>query len=644
MLAAVSAKDRDVLFVRDVSRYGTFLNKIRIPAQTDTSLEEGDVLTIGDGDTRMEIRWDAASAPAEPPGGVLVPSAARANVPKVPADGNGVRGGPARARRDENDAHAAGAGGPPAPTQINNAAPGAARPPGAPAGAAAAAPVAACGPAAGAGAAAAAEELAKVQRDLQALQRSFMDLERHNREALKEKSELQAKLSMIEIAANGRVLPERQLSELFHSMLESCACFLDRTNAKPAAGLVEALASQLQQLLRLDSQLALGQCLECLIALKARGVPGFDESFVSGGGVEALLSMMDRDDVPLELHSLGAMTLAIMASSIKALQRVRAWPGLEALRGKFGPATDATPEIAHKMRELFDKTDTGPRDEVSDYMERELSAIVGLGQVKEQMRRMLKAIRLNERRRLAGIEVTGQRSHNMVLIGNPGTGKTTVARLLAQLFYKIGLTKKDVFIEASREDLVAGYVGQTAIMTKAVVDRAQGGVLFIDEAYRLSQGGKKDFGKEAIETLMTEMTKQDSEDGGIIFIFAGYETEMSEFRTVNPGLARRIAYTFTFEDYSTDELVRIAVQKVAAKNFKLAPGVAGELASIITRHFSKDECAKHNGGLAARMVDAAVEHLNMRLDVDSGSIDTLVTLTAADFAEGAAKLRASWWE
>lgn len=173
---------------------------------------------------------------------------------------------------------------------------------------------------------------------------------------------------------------------------------------------------------------------------------------------------------------------------------------------------------------------------------------------------------------------------------------------------------------------------------------------------------------------MTEMT-QDSKER-VLFIFAGYVAEMADFRSgehasfvrafphweiyiVNPGLARRISHTFTFENYSIDELVMIILQKVIGQvcfvcfcearvttltqNFKLAPGVENDLAQIINENFSETERGKHNGGLSQRLVDAAIEALNMRLELDSGSIDTLVTLTTADFEEGAAKLRAAWW-
>ena len=622
-----------------MSRYGTFLNKRRVPPEAETLLEDQDVITLGDGDTRMDISFEASGMSINEP-----------ETPRVVKNGGGKRvisRGPGK-----------GGNGPAGPSQIevlrarrNNMenADGASGGAGAGAGAGA-------GDGPSGTVVVDAAEYEKLKKDNASIYKQFLEMEKQVKEVSKEKSELQAAVALHGISLVATNTDDATTKDMFHAMIENSIAYLAEKNPKSAAGVVDALAHQCTEFYRENNTSALAHTLETLMALKARGVPGYDASFVSGGGIEHLLAVLTDDQMLLELHVLGAHLLSIMSTSIKALQRVRAWTSLPAFRELYqdtsgsasssndtptGPTGDA--EVVSILAPVFEKVDNGPRDEISEYLETEFAKIVGLNQVKDQMRRMLKAIRLNERRRLAGVTVSAKQDHHMVLVGAPGTGKTSIARVLHAMLLKMGQLKKDVFIEVSREDLVAGYIGQTAIQTKAVIQKAAGGILFIDEAYRLSSGGKKDFGKEAIETLMTEMTRQCPGDDRIIFIFAGYAEEMSEFKAVNPGLSRRISYTFDFANYTVDELVQISIQKVAAKNFKLAPGVETQLAPIIESQFSVEERGKHNGGLAARLVDAAIENLNMRLDVDAGSIDTLVTLTLSDFAEGAVKLKESWW-
>ncbi|KNC47069.1 stage V sporulation protein K [Thecamonas trahens ATCC 50062] len=609
------AEDPPLLTLEDVSRYGTFLNKRRVQSQAETLLQDGDVITLGDGETKLIIGYSAK--------GMVEAGPAPGSRPTSHVGAGGAdpsRAGPSqievlRARRNN----------------LENGAP----PP-----AAASKPD---GPSpSGSTVTVDAEEYEKLKKDNASIYKQFLEMEKQHRVESKAKAELQALVALHNISLVSTNSDEATTKDLFHGMLHSAVEYLAEKNPKTASTVVEALVAQLPDALRENNTTAASHTLETLLALKARAVAGFDDAFVAGAGIESMLGLLADASAIEELQVLAGNMLSILTASIKALQRIRAWPGLAALRETHA-AADASDPVAVLLTQVFEKVDNGPRDEISEYLESQLAQIVGLSQVKEQMRRMLKAIRLNERRRLAGVTVTAKADHHMVLIGNPGTGKTTVARLLAALFFKIGLISRDVFVEVSREDLVAGYIGQTAIQTKAVIQRAAGGVLFIDEAYRLSSGGKKDFGKEAIETLMTEMTRQNPGDERIIFIFAGYADEMTEFKSVNPGLSRRISYTFDFADYSVDELVQIVIQKVASKNFKLAPGVETELAPIISSAFSPTERSKHNGGLSSRLVDNAIEHLNMRLDLDSGSIDTLVTLTTDDFAQGAVKLKEAWW-
>lgn len=181
-----------------------------------------------------------------------------------------------------------------------------------------------------------------------------------------------------------------------------------------------------------------------------------------------------------------------------------------------------------------------------------LYELEGLQTVKAQVDDYLTDMKYNEIKRANGLPVTGKSNH-MVFFGNPGTGKTTVARIMAQILHAMGIVSKGQLVEVSRSDLVAGYVGQTAIKTKEAVQKAIGGVLFIDEVYTLVQGGS-DFGQEAIDTLLKEM--EDNRDD-LVIIVAGYSELMNKFIESNPGIASRLNHYIDFTDYNGAELFNI---------------------------------------------------------------------------------------
>lgn len=197
----------------------------------------------------------------------------------------------------------------------------------------------------------------------------------------------------------------------------------------------------------------------------------------------------------------------------------------------------------------------------------ELNSLIGLGAVKAQVSEWVKQVK--------GFAIRAQRgyknetmSYHLVFTGNPGTGKTTVARIITEIYHALGIISKGQLVEVSRADLVAGYVGQTAIKTKNAIQEARGGVLFIDEAYTLSPGdrGGNDFGKEAIDTLLKEMEDNRSD---LVVIAAGYRELMDNFIAINPGLESRFKTFIDFADYSADELFDIFM--MYCKKWKYKP-------------------------------------------------------------------------
>ncbi|MBO4653652.1 MAG: AAA family ATPase [Lachnospiraceae bacterium] len=211
--------------------------------------------------------------------------------------------------------------------------------------------------------------------------------------------------------------------------------------------------------------------------------------------------------------------------------------------------------------------DPGDQENVDKLME-SLNSLVGLDRVKKDIAGIVDLIRVQKMRESKGMK-TADVSKHMVFYGNPGTGKTTVARLLGKIFQGLGVLKGGQLIEVDRGGLVCGYVGQTAIKTQEVIDKAMDGVLFIDEAYTLNVGkGENDFGQEAVDTLLKAM--EDNRDR-LIVIVAGYEEPMDEFLDSNPGLKSRFNKYIRFDDYSPEQLIKILEGMCSGKDYKLSP-------------------------------------------------------------------------
>lgn len=246
-----------------------------------------------------------------------------------------------------------------------------------------------------------------------------------------------------------------------------------------------------------------------------------------------------------------------------------------------------------------------------------LEAMVGLPGVKTAIQRRMRSLQIQQQRRQQGQISEPLRLH-LIFKGNPGTGKTTVARLIGEIYRDLGLLQRGHVIEIGGRDLVAGYVGQTNIQTNEIIDRAMDGVLFIDEAYALSQGGNNDFGQEAIDTLVKRM--EDDRDR-LAVIVAGYPQEMDEFLNSNPGLRRRLATEIIFEDYTPQELLEIFRQRVNRVQGSLASELENALNNLFTQLYLDRDRSFGNAGLVENLFHQIDERRSVR--VISHNLDPL---------------------
>lgn len=257
----------------------------------------------------------------------------------------------------------------------------------------------------------------------------------------------------------------------------------------------------------------------------------------------------------------------------------------------------------------------------------DLEALIGLGSVKEEVRKLMSLIQFNAARQTKGLPAESL-TNNFVFTGNPGTGKTTVARILARIYAKLGVLKRGHLVEVGRADLVAGYVGQSAERTKKVIESALDGVLFIDEAYSLAQGGHSDYGQEVIATLVQEMERWRER---LVVVVAGYGDEMHKFVGMNPGLKSRFTKYINFPDYTAEELLQV-FRLLVRKNGYASSSKAE--ARVKTRMDELVRTAdRHSGNArAVRNLFGAVKERMATRVVASGcrSKDCLVRIEEAD--------------
>ena len=278
-----------------------------------------------------------------------------------------------------------------------------------------------------------------------------------------------------------------------------------------------------------------------------------------------------------------------------------------------------------RLFDLLPAAYTGAVDEIK----RELDELVGLAPVKEYVFGLADNIQVQQRRAAAGFK-TASLSMHMIFTGNPGTGKTTIARLVARYLKAIGALKGGQLIEVSRGDLVGRYTGHTAPLTNSVIESALGGVLFIDEAYSLYRGEQDSFGLEAIDTLVKGMEDHRDE---LVVILAGYTKEMETFLTANSGLASRFPNTIEFPDYTADELLDITTVLAKGKGYRLAESCTFPLLGYYKRRQALDSRTAGNGRLARNTLEKAIFNQSRRLVAEPAAALDLILPGDLEFEE-----------
>lgn len=288
--------------------------------------------------------------------------------------------------------------------------------------------------------------------------------------------------------------------------------------------------------------------------------------------------------------------------------------------------------LYHKLHNSIPGKESTPLNVSSDNstieeIQKELNSLIGLDHIKQEVETLINFIKVQKAREEAGLKSTDI-SYHLVFTGNPGTGKTTVARIIAKVYKALGILKEGQLVETDRSGLIAEYSGQTAVKTNKTIDSAINGVLFIDEAYSLIGENKDDYGKEALATLLKRM--EDDRDK-LVVIVAGYTSEMKTFIDTNPGLRSRFNRYFEFADYSSEELLNIYKLQCSRLEYKVNSDAEAKVASIMQKAYTGRDSSFGNGRFARNLFEKTLERQANRIaSIAQLNKDILITITEED--------------
>lgn len=272
-----------------------------------------------------------------------------------------------------------------------------------------------------------------------------------------------------------------------------------------------------------------------------------------------------------------------------------------------------------------EKEEIPPKEKIEDLLA-ELDSYVGMDAIKTEVRSLINMVQVYKLRREHDLPTTDMSLH-MVFSGNPGTGKTTVARIMSRIYHSLDILSKGQLVEVDRSGLVAGYVGQTALKTQKVIEKAMGGVLFIDEAYALNGKGDNDFGQEAIDTLLKAM--EDHRDD-LVVIVAGYDGLMEKFIQSNPGLESRFNRYLHFDDYTLDEMLEIFKMQCRKSQYTLSPDAEQDVKDFIYDENADGVTFGNARGVRNLFEQILTAQANRLAKMESFTKDDLMTLTRDD--------------